>query len=188
VTISYRILPASSGTHDILTVWTYQGGYDETTTTINALPKTAPTSIVQPITEEFPAIKPVIGEIQINLTPIVIIIIIFGFMTAAYIVLIKAAEHMPPKVVYEASVPDEDVAIEDLRAFIKLGLRRGYTLRQMSEELHASRLNTEHFKEIAKEEMVKDMDRMAKLREQEMSSDDKFVKRLKGIIRDIQEK
>ena len=82
----------------------------------------------------------------------------------------------------------EQIAIEDLRAYIKFGLRRGYTLRQMANALNGSNINTNKFKNVAKEEALKEMDYRATYHEQKTEIYDKYLERLKKVMKNLKGK
>ena len=195
-------MPDGSGNYNFLTVWTYPGGFDRQTTQLSVIPSgvsaaqcgnkvcesgesvaNCPADCAIPISPLSLAAFP---NITIDVTLVVIAVILFGFSLAAFVIYLKSKqvfiEMAARRRVQQRPLTNAEIAVEDLRAFMKLGLRRGYTLRQMAEALSGSSIDTRPFREIAKEEIMKDMNHRVKDREMELKKEDKYVHRLKGIM------
>lgn len=206
ITLSYQVLPLDgTGTHEFLTVWTYPGGYNNKITKISVLPssKTLTTycgNDVCDLGETYSncpedcekegktgtAFVP--PNVTINLTPIILFTVVLSFSFAAFLIYEKMKKSRDVSSKQKEVEFGEKIAIEDLRTFIKLGLRRGYTLRQMANALKGSQIDTRPFKEIAEDELLKDMNRRAELRKRAITKDDKYIRKLKKIIKRLKEK
>lgn len=92
------------------------------------------------------------------------------------------------KKVKKEEIPSQQIPIEELRSFIKLGLERGYTLREMANALKGSNIDTNPFKRIAQEEMMKNMDYRAQAKQKELQKEDKYVRKLKSLMMKLQGK
>ncbi|MDD5181951.1 MAG: hypothetical protein PHC66_02135 [Candidatus Nanoarchaeia archaeon] len=175
ITVSYQTTPTDTGTYETLTTWTYLGGFDSIVSYINVLPSLTkfPEAAVNLLPEGEKEL--VIQGFTIDFTVIVTVLIVAGAILFALVMSIAAG-----KKIAEISSGGTRVPIEDLRTFIKLGLRRGYTLRDMVDALKGGRIDTTYFNEIAKEESIQRMNEAAMENETRIS--EAYTKRLKSII------
>jgi len=177
MTIEYQLTPKEAGTFETITAWTFPGGFGSSVAYLGVLP-----SIIE-FPEQAVSLLPegekkvIIQGITIDFTVIVTILIIAGSFIFALVLAIAAGKKIAE---IRASGSITNVSTEDLRAFIKLGLQRGYTLRDMVDALKGGRINTKAFNEIAKEEMIQKMNDEAIEKEREISST--YAKKLKSII------
>jgi hypothetical protein len=177
ITINYQLTPKEAGTFETLTTWAYPGGFDSSITYLGVLPSIIefPEKAVSLLPEGEKRI--VIQGITIDFTVVVTILIIAGSSIFALVIALAAGKKIAQIRTRGAVI---DVSTEDLRAFIKLGLKRGYTLRDMVDALRGGRIGTEEFNEVAKEEMIQKMNDDAMEKEREISS--AYAKKLKSII------
>jgi len=177
ITIEYQLTPEDAGTFETITAWTFPGGFDSSVTYLGVLPSIIefPEKAVSLLPEGEKRI--VIQGFTIDFTVIVTILIIAGSLIFALVIALTAGKKIA-EIRRRGTIVD--VSTEDLRAFIKLGLKRGYTLRDMVDALRGGRINTDAFNEIANEEMIQNMNENAMEKEREISS--AYAKKLKSII------
>lgn len=182
-TITYTVTPENAGTYESRTTWTYEGGFGNYAAYSSIIPSGTPI----PIAEETRTKTEIVG-ITVDLTILTVVIIIGGFAIAAILLIFfsskgvlriieKIKESKPAEFI--SSEPAQ-VAVEDLRAFIKLGLQRGYTLREMVNALKGANVDATEFNNIAKEEMIIELDKKASEKDNKMP--DSFANKLKTIL------
>lgn len=179
----YTVTPENAGTYESRTTWTYEGGFGNYAAYSSIIPSGTPI----PIAEETRTKTEIVG-ITVDLTILTVVIIIGGFAIAAILLIFfsskgvlriieKIKESKPAEFI--SSEPAQ-VAVEDLRAFIKLGLQRGYTLREMVNALKGANVDATEFNNIAKEEMIIELDKKASEKDNKMP--DSFANKLKTIL------
>jgi hypothetical protein len=178
IVLSYQTTPASAGTFETLTAWTFPGGFDSSVSYISVVPSLLafPDKVVSLLPANNQQIT-IIGT-TFDLTTILIVLIIAGALIFALVMAIAAGKKIAE--IRARGGSKANVSTEDLRTFIKLGLKRGYTLRDMVNALRGGNIGTEEFDEVIKEEMIQQMNDTAE--EKEATISDTYAKKLKSII------
>ncbi|MCD6547468.1 MAG: hypothetical protein J7K22_02860 [Nanoarchaeota archaeon] len=182
VVLVYTITPKQAGNHEIISVWTYPGEFESSTNFMTVLPKKGvvfcgngicelgETSITCP--NDCPRV-----EVEVyDITPILTgLLVVFGIAVVGYIYYrhIKRITHVRER-------------IEDLRAFIKLGLKRGYTLREMVNALKGAGVKTDYIEKMMEEEEFKQLENGIK-RKRKVYPEDEIIQKIKKVVEELKE-
>lgn len=158
ITITYTTNAATADLHsEFLTVWTYPGGFKTKSSFVTVLPKAGIPYCGNMICDSgenmFNCPQDCPAETQIKLLPVNLTLIIALAITGLIITFITY-EYREQKEKACAALEKERLAIEDLRAFLKLGLRRGYTIREMVDALRGANVDVSLLEEIARSEQI----------------------------------
>lgn len=177
IVLSYQTTPTDAGTFETLTAWTFPGGFGSSVSYISVVPSLLafPDKVVSLLPENNQQIT-ILGT-AFDLTTVLIVLIIAGALIFALVMAIAAGKKIAE---IRSHGSKASVSTEDLRTFIKLGLKRGYTLRDMVDALKGGNIGTEEFDEVIKEEMIQNMNEKAE--ENEAAISDTYAKKLKSII------
>ncbi|MCD6576019.1 MAG: hypothetical protein J7K73_02575 [Nanoarchaeota archaeon] len=147
VLLVYTLKVEEPGSQEFITVTTYPGGFNTNTTIMSVVPSKGVVFCgngVCELGETFstcPQDCPKVKVEVFDITPFLIVIAVAAIVIAILYLYTK----------YTKKMIKRHTAVEDLRAFLKLGLARGYTLREMVNALKGAGIDTLMIEEIAKD-------------------------------------
>ena len=179
VKLVYTLKAKDSGSQEFITVWTYPGGFKTNTTIMSVIPGEGVVFCGNGVCElgensqNCPQDCPAIKVKEIDIMPILLIIA----LGIAIAIIIYAAKRR------FARVAKARTTIEDLRAFIKLGLARGYMLRELVNALIAGGIDKELVNEIIKD---KEIQKMQKGNKKKIPPEAKILEEIKRVVRNLE--
>jgi hypothetical protein len=193
--LTYDLIPVSAGSQEFITVWTYPAGFDSQKIIRSVIPPSGTAYCGNKVCDmgENADNCPLDCKIPVIVYDITIIITI-GVIIAAVILTILAKKGIDVwealRIVKERILAEErhgkKAPLEDLRAYMKLGLQRGYTLRQMAEALRGAGVDDSDFRRIASETEFKrreyELNKRLNGDIKEIDGNDAVIRRLKQII------
>ena len=146
----YTLKPKDVGSQEFVTVLTYPGGFNANTTIMSVLPSKGVVFCGNGVCElgetsnNCPQDCPKLQIKVFDITPILTILSILGVAAVVIALIYYLSKHFKRHI-------RRTNAVEDIRAFLKLGLARGYTLREMINALHGEGIDTKFIQEISKD-------------------------------------
>jgi hypothetical protein len=180
VTLTYTLTAKDVGSKEFITVWTYPGGFKTNTTMLSVIPGKGIVFCGNGVCELGENSQncpqdclPVKVEVkQIDIMPILIIIAL-GIATALIVYAAKKRIMRAAKA---------RTTIEDLRTFIKLGLVRGYMLRELVNALIAGGIDESIINEIIKD---KEIQKLQKGNKKKIPPEAKVLEEIKRYVRNL---
>jgi len=177
VLLVYTLKAKDTGSQEFITVWTYPGGFKTNTTIISVVPgegvvycgngvcELGETSNTCP--QDCPKVKVKVMDITPILTILaaIVVILTFFYIYSKYIRRIVKIR----------------TTIEDLRAYIKLGLTRGYKLRELVNTLRGEGIDTTAIEEIVKDKEIQKLEKGTK----KVYPESKVIKEIKRVVESL---
>ena len=179
VLLVYEITATSSGSQEFISVWTYPGGFDTSTRVMSVFPgegvifcgndicELGETSFSCP--QDCPKINIEVRDVTL---PLII------FMIAAAII---AIWYIYAK--YFKDMIKKRAAVEDIRTYLKLGLRRGYNLREMTNTLHGEGVDVNMIQALIEQEKIKDLETSGK----KIYPEEEVIQKIKNVVEELSE-
>jgi len=205
ITITYQSKATGGVYAEFITVWTYPDGFSSKTSMITVLPKAGIPYCGNAMCDSgenifnCPQDCPV--ETQIKFLPIDFTLIL-ALSIIALIITAVVYKYRVQKAKLYSETEKKRIALEDIRAYLKLGLRRGYQVREMIGALRGAGIDVSLLEEIersertanaaeeikkllAKKPSAKSVSVSVEHKAEEIPSDG-LVKRLKDVIGDLE--
>lgn len=179
VVLVYTIMAKDAGSKEFITVWTYPNGFETSTATMSVLPGEGVIFCGNNICElgenshtcpqDCPKIKVEVKDI----TPILVAIVIsLAIITIIYLY-----------ITYLKKILKQKTAINDLSRYIKLGLQKGYKLKEMINALKNEGINTEMVEGIVKKNGLEKLE----TGKAKMYPEEKIIQKIKKVIENLSE-
>ncbi len=179
VLLVYTLKAKEPGSQEFISVWTYPGGFDTSTSIMSVLPSEGVIFCGNEICElgetsfNCPADCPKIEVEVYDITPVLIILVI---AISAALILYIYSKHLK-------KIMKKQATLEDLRAYLKLGLSRGYTLREMMNTLRGEGIDTKMLEELIKKDKLKKLEKGKK----KVYPESEVIQKIKRIVKSMSE-
>lgn len=192
VTITYQTKAVTGVYAEFITVWTYPEGFSSKTSLATVLPKAGVPYCGNGMCDtgenifNCPQDCPV--ATQIRVFPIDLTLLAVFSIIGLVIVIVTYRYKVQKAKAVEAE--KERISLEDLRAYLKLGLKRGYQIREMIDALRGANVDVSLLEEMERSErMTKAEDEIKKLLKKTPGAKerqtDEVIDKLKGVISNL---
>ena len=179
VLLVYTITAKETGSNEFITVYTYPKGFETSTSIMSVLPSEGVIFCGNQICElgEFywncPQDCPQLAVEITDITPIIFVIVV-SLIIALFVYMY--VRHL-------RKIMKTRAAIEDIRAYLKLGLKRGYRLREMVNALKGEGVETKLIEELAKEKELIHLETGRK----RTSPEQGIIQKIKEVVNELSE-
>lgn len=180
VLLVYTLKAKETGSNEFITVWTYPGGFNTNTTIMSVLPGEGVIFCGNGVCElgesSFNCLEdcPQIAVQIYDITTILIILAIGAVVAILIYIYYK----------YLKKVLKRRSTIEDLTIYLKLGLKRGYKLREMINALEGEGIETKMLEKLAKDENIKNLETGGA----KVYPESEIIQKIKGVVENLSEK